>query len=325
MPGHGRAHAFAARVIARRLTAEALGTAFLLAAVVGSGIMGERLAGGNVAIALLANTIATGAALVVLISIFGPISGAHFNPAVSLVFMMKRELGIALGLAYIAVQTVSAIAGVTIAHLMFELPVFEISTKLRDGPAQAFSEFVATFGLIATILGAVRFCPDRVAALAKEHQRRGGKRDPEDVLRWEARGPDQGQEPAHLPAGGRRLAPDDDRPVKLGRQRQHSLEGILGPRFDGPQAERPQGDGARQRQQAGEALQLGFERGAGKHPGTQPERQEGDDPGAPQASGLLFRSDAGLGGRGQRRHRPAHAEGRQDCEIVLGESLRQPQ
>jgi len=165
MPGHGRAHAFAARVIARRLTAEALGTAFLLAAVVGSGIMGERLAGGNVAIALLANTIATGAALVVLISIFGPISGAHFNPAVSLVFMMKRELGIALGLAYIVVQTVSAIAGVTIAHLMFELPVFEISTKLRDGPAQAFSEFVATFGLIATILGALRFCPDRVAQL----------------------------------------------------------------------------------------------------------------------------------------------------------------
>jgi glycerol uptake facilitator-like aquaporin len=152
-------------VIARRLTAEALGTGFLLAAVVGSGIMGERLSGGNVAIALLANTLATGAALVVLISIFGPISGAHFNPAVSLVFMLKQELGVALGLAYIAVQTISAIAGVYVAHLMFELPVFEISTKLRDGPAQALSEFVATFGLIVTILGAIRFCPGRVAAL----------------------------------------------------------------------------------------------------------------------------------------------------------------
>jgi glycerol uptake facilitator-like aquaporin len=149
----------------RRLAAEALGTAFLLTAVVGSGIMGERLAGGNTAIALLANTIATGAALVVLISILGPISGAHFNPAVSLVFILKRELPIALGISYIAVQIVSGIAGVYVAHLMFALPVFEISTKLRDGPAQGFSEFIATFGLIATLLGAVRFCPERVAAL----------------------------------------------------------------------------------------------------------------------------------------------------------------
>jgi glycerol uptake facilitator-like aquaporin len=148
--------------LGRRLTAEGLGTAFLLAAVVGSGIMGERLAGGNVAIALLANTIATGAALTVLISIFAPISGAHFNPAVTLVFMLKRELPIGLGIAYIVVQIVAAIAGVYAAHLMFNKPVFEIATKLRDGPAQAFSEFVATFGLIATILGGVRFCPDRV-------------------------------------------------------------------------------------------------------------------------------------------------------------------
>jgi glycerol uptake facilitator-like aquaporin len=149
----------------QRLAAEALGTAFLLMAVVGSGVMGERLAGGNVAIALLANTIATGAALVVLISISGPISGAHFNPAVSLVFMLRRELGLAHGVAYIVVQIVSAIIGVYTAHLMFAMPVFEISTKLRDGPAQAFSEFVATFGLVATILGALRFCPERVAAL----------------------------------------------------------------------------------------------------------------------------------------------------------------
>lgn len=134
-------------------------------AVVGSGIMGERLAGGNVAIALLANTIATGAALVVLISIFGPISGAHFNPAVSFVFMLKRELPVGLGLAYVATQIVAAIAGVYAAHLMFGRPVFEMSTKLREGPAQAFSEFIATFGLIATILGAMRFCPERVAGL----------------------------------------------------------------------------------------------------------------------------------------------------------------
>jgi glycerol uptake facilitator-like aquaporin len=149
----------------RRLVAEGIGTAFLLMAVVGSGIMGERLAGGSAAIALLANTAATGAALVVLISIFGPISGAHFNPAVSLLFMLRRELGIAHGIGYIAVQIVAAIAGVGIAHLMFGLPVLEISTKLRDGPSQAFSEFVATLGLMATILGAVRYCPERVAAL----------------------------------------------------------------------------------------------------------------------------------------------------------------
>jgi glycerol uptake facilitator-like aquaporin len=149
----------------RRLAAEGLGTAFLLMAVVGSGIMGERLAGGNTAIALLANTLATGAALVVLISIFEPISGAHFNPAVSLVFMLRRELGVSLGIAYITVQSAAAIAGVYVAHLMFEMPVFEMSAKLRDGPAQIFSEFIATFGLLATILGAVRFCPSRVAAL----------------------------------------------------------------------------------------------------------------------------------------------------------------
>jgi len=122
----------------RRLLAEGFGTAFLLMAVVGSGIMGERLAGGNIALALLANTAATGAALVVLISILGPVSGAHFNPAVSLVFMLRRELPIALGTAYIAVQIASGIAGVFATHLMFERPVFEIATKLRDGPAQAF-------------------------------------------------------------------------------------------------------------------------------------------------------------------------------------------
>lgn len=149
----------------RRLAAEALGTAFLLAAVVGSGIMGERLAGGNIAIALLANTLATGAALVVLISIFGPISGAHFNPAVTAYFALRREITGPLALAYVIAQLAGAICGVWAAHLMFEAPVFELSTKLRDGGAQAFSEFVATFGLIGTIAGAVRYWPKAAAAL----------------------------------------------------------------------------------------------------------------------------------------------------------------
>lgn len=151
--------------LSRRLAAEGLGTAFLLAAVVGSGIMGERLAGGNAAIALLANTLATGAALTVLISVLGPISGAHFNPVVTLVFMAQRETNVTDGIAYIAVQTICAVLGVYAAHLMFAMPVFEISTRLRDGPAQAFSEFVATFGLLATILGAVRFRPSQIAPL----------------------------------------------------------------------------------------------------------------------------------------------------------------
>jgi glycerol uptake facilitator-like aquaporin len=144
----------------RRLAAEALGAALLLAVVVGSGIMGERLAGGNVAIALLGNTIATGAALVVLITIFGPISGAHFNPAVTLAFTLKREMTWRAALAYMAAQVVGAVVGVYAAHAMFAEPIFQISTKLRDGPSQGFSEFVATFGLLATILGALRFRPD---------------------------------------------------------------------------------------------------------------------------------------------------------------------
>jgi glycerol uptake facilitator-like aquaporin len=151
--------------VARRLAAEALGTAFLLAAVVGSGIMAERLSGGNVAIALLANTLATGTALVVLIAIFGPVSGAHFNPAVTLYFTLRREISPALGGAYLLMQLAGALCGVWAAHLMFAAPVFEISLKLREGPAQAFSEFVATFGLIGTIAGAIRFRPQSVARL----------------------------------------------------------------------------------------------------------------------------------------------------------------
>ena len=144
----------------RRLAAEGLGTALLLAVVIGSGIMGERLAGGNVAIALLGNTLSTGAALVVLITVFGPISGAHFNPAVTLAFLIRRELSASTAAAFIAVQLVGAVLGVWAGHLMFGETVLQVSTKLRDGPAQAFSEGVATFGLLATILGCLRFRPD---------------------------------------------------------------------------------------------------------------------------------------------------------------------
>ncbi|HWE47049.1 MAG TPA: MIP/aquaporin family protein [Caulobacteraceae bacterium] len=144
----------------RRLVAEALGTAFLLAIVIGSGIMGDRLSGGNVALALLGNTLATGAGLVVLITLFGPLSGAHFNPVVTLVFALRREIGWRTAVAYIAAQVVGAVLGVFAAHAMFAEPILQVSTKLRDGPAQVFSEFVASFGLIAAILGSIRFRPD---------------------------------------------------------------------------------------------------------------------------------------------------------------------
>lgn len=147
----------------RRLVAEALGTALLLAVVIGSGIMGERLAAGNEAVALLANTLATGAGLVVLITIFGPISGAHFNPAVTLVAALRREVPLSEALAYVAVQVCGAVIGAFAAHLMFGLPVWQVSAHLRDGPALAFSEALATFGLIATILGSVRYRPEMVA------------------------------------------------------------------------------------------------------------------------------------------------------------------
>jgi len=145
--------------LGHRLAAEALGTALLLAIVIGSGIMGERLAGGNVAIALLGNTLATGAGLVVLITVLGPISGAHFNPAVTLAFTLRREIGWGLGLAYVAIQIPAAVAGVWLAHAMFAEPILQVSTKLREGPAQGLAEFVATFGLIGSILGSLRFRP----------------------------------------------------------------------------------------------------------------------------------------------------------------------
>lgn len=144
------------RTIARRVTAEAVGTCLLLAAVVGSGIMGERLAGGNAAVALLANTIATGAALVALILTFGPISGAHFNPAVTLADASQGGLPWNEVPLYIVAQAAGAFAGVAAAHLMFEVPVFFASRHARSGPAQAFSEFVATFGLLAVIWGCAR-------------------------------------------------------------------------------------------------------------------------------------------------------------------------
>jgi glycerol uptake facilitator-like aquaporin len=142
--------------LARRVTAESVGTALLLAAVVGSGIMGERLAGGNVALALLANTLATGAALVALILTFGPISGAHFNPAVTLADASQGGLHWSEAPLYIAAQIVGAFGGVAAAHLMFETPLFLASRHARSGVAQAFSEFVATFGLLTVIWGCAR-------------------------------------------------------------------------------------------------------------------------------------------------------------------------
>ena len=140
--------------------AEALGTGLLLAIVIGSGIMGERLAGGNVAIALLGNTLATGAGLVVLITMLGPLSGAHFNPAVSLVFVLKGELAGRVLPLYVVAQTLGAVLGVWAAHLMFQESVLQVSGKLRAGGAQAFSEAVATFGLVTAILGSLRFRPE---------------------------------------------------------------------------------------------------------------------------------------------------------------------
>lgn len=143
----------------RRLAAEALGTAFLLATVVGSGIMAERLAGGNIAIALLGNTLPTGAILVVLILVFGPVSGAHFNPAVSLAFALRRELPWPTFAAYVAVQIAGAILGVWAAHAMFDASVLQVSTTVRTGPGQWFAEFVATFGLLTAIFGCLARSP----------------------------------------------------------------------------------------------------------------------------------------------------------------------
>ncbi len=146
--------------LARRVAAEALGSAMLLAIVVGSGIMGQRLSAGNDAIALLGNTIATGAGLVVLIHMFGPVSGAHFNPAVTLALLTKRGTSVRVASLYIAAQFAGAVLGVWAAHLMFAEPVLQVSSKLRAGGAQGFAEAVATFGLIGTIMTTQKSRPD---------------------------------------------------------------------------------------------------------------------------------------------------------------------
>src|SRR5271157_3292257 len=145
-----------------RIAAEFLGTAFLVAAVVGSGIMGERLAGGNATLALLANTIATGAALVALILTFGPISGAHLNPAVTLSDAIEHGIKWREALAYIAAQCAGGLAGAVIAHLMFGMPWYSFSAHPRQGPSQLLSEFVATFGLLSVIWGCSRRTPAAV-------------------------------------------------------------------------------------------------------------------------------------------------------------------
>lgn len=147
--------------LTRRAVAEALGTALLVATVVGSGIMAERLTK-DVALALLGNTLPTGAILVVAITILGPISGAHFNPAVSLVFALKGELPAREAVTYVAAQIVGGVAGVVIAHAMFDLPLLDASAKIRSGAPQWIAEIVATFGLVCAILGGIRFKRDAV-------------------------------------------------------------------------------------------------------------------------------------------------------------------
>jgi len=148
----------------RRLAAEAFGTALLLATVVGSGVMGERLAGGSEALALLGNTFPTAAMLVVLVTMLGPISGAHLNPAVTLAFLAGGDMPAREAVLYATAQLAGALVGVLAAHLMFDLPLLQVSAKMRSGPAQAFSEWMATFGLVATILLTLRLRPAAVAA-----------------------------------------------------------------------------------------------------------------------------------------------------------------
>lgn len=149
--------------LAQKLGAEALGSFFLFATVVGSGIMAENLADGNVAVALLGNTLATGAILFVLIAILAPISGAHFNPAVTLVMYLRKELPLSAALLFVLAQLAGGLVGVWAAHVMFEAPVFQLSEKIRTGNGQWLGELIATFGLIFTILGTVRFRPEWVA------------------------------------------------------------------------------------------------------------------------------------------------------------------
>jgi glycerol uptake facilitator-like aquaporin len=142
--------------VARAIAAEAAGTALLVAIVIGSGIMAERLAGGNLALTLLGNTLATGCGLAALIAVFGPVSGAHFNPAVSMVFCALRELSVERLALYVGAQVGGALGGVLLVHGMFELPLIQVSSHVRTGPGQWLSEVVATFGLVGTILGVSR-------------------------------------------------------------------------------------------------------------------------------------------------------------------------
>jgi len=150
--------------VKHKLAAEAIGSAFLFATVIGSGIMAEKLAGGNVAVALAGNTAATAAILYVLITMLGPISGAHFNPAVTMVIYLRGGKPASLALAYVPVQLVGGILGVCAAHAMFDLPVLQISQHVRAGGGQWLAEGIATFGLVLTILGTVKFAPHSVAA-----------------------------------------------------------------------------------------------------------------------------------------------------------------
>jgi glycerol uptake facilitator-like aquaporin len=148
--------------LTRRLAAEAAGTAILVGTVVGSGIMGVALASGNDAVALLGNTIATGAILVVLVMVFGPVSGAHFNPAVTFAFWLRRDITLAAALAYIVVQVAGGLVGTGLAHAMFELDIVQASTHVRAGPPQWLGEFLATFALLASILALLKTRPEAI-------------------------------------------------------------------------------------------------------------------------------------------------------------------
>jgi glycerol uptake facilitator-like aquaporin len=148
--------------LARRLAAETVGTAFLLATVIGSGVMAEKLSGGNAALALLGNTLPTGAMLVVLILIFAPVSGAHFNPVVSMAFALRKELRGRDAAAYFLVQVIGAIVGAWAAHLMFELPLWQLSSTVRTGTGQWLAEVIATFGLVLTIFGGLHAAPGAI-------------------------------------------------------------------------------------------------------------------------------------------------------------------
>jgi glycerol uptake facilitator-like aquaporin len=152
------------KMIRRAILSEALGSLLLVATVIGSGIMADRLAGGNVAIALLGNTLATGAMLFVLVTMLGPVSGAHLNPVVTLIMHLRGQIGTAVAIAYVVAQLIGGILGVWLAHVMFDVPVLQLAHKIRTRPGQWTGEAVATFGLILTILGTARLRPAHIPA-----------------------------------------------------------------------------------------------------------------------------------------------------------------